>query len=493
MGSKRDCLRRADLLGVFFPRSARTIVLRSLLVFLGILGSGCGGTGPAKWPETARKWYERAEHSYAHAELQDAQLASEHALEELPTEPSVRLLAANVALAQLDFEGALKALEGLTGSEAAALRARAYWQNLQIEETANELDSLALDPDYRDEWASEISELAHNGRGRRPYELSGGLVGVTMMLPASGTTWIISLEVNGEPSLAMIATDTAESAIDSKDGEGDWVSLRFGNRIEVSDVPAVGRDLAGISRQVGAPVKMLLGVNLLRRLNATVDFSGQQFVVRTFEPPAPPAATTIMPGYYRGAAMVMPGQFGKGPTAPRAILLVNSSLLFPLALDDAGWEKAGQDPASFAAMPGGGELKHGVVPLLGLGAFEVPRVPGVSGMDLQPIEEKLGVDLDGLAGSGLFASFRMTFAEQGKILWMEDLPPEAIEARRQAAAAAQRRAGDALAGVMGRAPQANSVDSQKAESQEPAAPGKEAQPSAPKASPGQSSPTSGAQ
>jgi len=41
-------------------------------------------------------------------------------------------------------------------------------------------------------------------------------------------------------------------------------------------------------------------------------------------------------------------------------------------------------------------------------------------------EDGLGVELDGLVGSGLFASFRVTLADGGRTMWLEDLPREAL-------------------------------------------------------------------
>jgi hypothetical protein len=68
-----------------------------------------------------------------------------------------------------------------------------------------------------------------------------------------------------------------------------------------------------------------------------------------------------------------------------------------------------------------------VVPSLRLGAFEVPRVPGITGESvIKQREEGLGMDLDGLVGSGLLATFRVTLVDGGRTMWLEDLPQEAL-------------------------------------------------------------------
>lgn len=264
--------------------------------------TGCAGRGAAaKWPPEAKKWFDRGEHSYVTGDIEDARLSSENALRALPDEPSVRMLAARVAMAELHFERALEVLAGLPGAEAAGLRGRAHWYLGHLDQAAEELSVLTADPEIKDEWAKAALKLARSGRGRRPFEMSGGLVAAVEM-PAAGTAMLVPLELNGEPALAMVATDRAEAVIDSKAAkDGDWVSLRFSGRIEVSDVPVVAEDLSGLGREIGAPIKLLIGVHLLRKMRATIDVSGRQFVVRNYEPPPPPDATTVTP-FFIGAA-----------------------------------------------------------------------------------------------------------------------------------------------------------------------------------------------
>lgn len=399
---------------------------------LALLTIGCAAqTGP-RWPDQAKKWFDRASFAYTHGDIEDARHSAERALAALPGESKVRLLAARIALAELDFERALKLAEGIQSAEAASIRGRAHWYLGDVDQAADQLDIAVQDPEVRDPWAEQVVQLARQGRGRRPFEVSGALLAVSPMPRVGTTAMVVPIELNGEPTLALIATDLAEAAVDSRqEGRGSWVSVRFGGKFEVSDVPAIGRDLSGLSRQLNAPVKMLIGVNLLRQLHATIDFAGGQFVVRNFDPPAPPGGTTLHPIFYRGGAMVLPSAFGIEQTAPRANLLMNTSMNFPVALDASGWEKAGQDPKTFAAVPGQADLRHGLLPMLRLGAFEIPNVPGVIGPRVSDLEEALAVELDGFAGSGLFATFRLTFAEHGRTLWIEDLPAEVIEARKR--------------------------------------------------------------
>lgn len=360
--------------------------------------------------------------------MEDAESAIENALHADRQRPAIRLLAARIALAQLEYAKVLTLLKGVEGSEAASIRGRALWYSGEIEQAADELERLVADPEVRDPWAADIAKLSRRGIGRKPFSMSGGMVAVTEMPRAGTAALIVPVEISGEPALGLIATGTPEVALDSsRGGEPTWISMRFGEKIEVRDVPALSRDLSGISRQVNAPIRVLLGVNLLRHLHPTFDFMGGQFVVRNFEAPPPPEATAVKLNYVRGGGMLLRGAVGSTAAQAPASLLVDTAIPFTVALDDGGWKKAGVPLSSLRALPNQGSLKQGLLPLLRLGAFDVPGVPGLSGNE--PVKERedgLGIDLDGLVGSGLFAGFRVTLVDGGRTMWLEDMPREAL-------------------------------------------------------------------
>ncbi|HKO46705.1 MAG TPA: hypothetical protein VJV79_03230 [Polyangiaceae bacterium] len=392
-----------------------------------IWGCAAGAPSEAEWPPVSKRWFDRGDASFRQGDLEDAENASENALRVTPDREEVRLLAGRIALAKLEYARTLQVTQGLESAEARSLRGRAYWYSGDIEHAADELEKLVADPEVRDAWAAEIAKLARRGVGRKPFQMSGGQVGVTDMPRTNSTAMIVPLEINGEPALGLIATGTAEAVVDSSaGGQPSWVSLRFGENVEVRDVPALAKDLSGISRQVNAPIKILLGVNLLRHIRPTFDLIGGQFVVRRYEPLPPPVATTLKVNYVRGGGMLLRGAFGAEATSAQASFLVDTSIVYPVALDSGGWKKAGVPASSLRAVPNGGTMRSGTVPLLKLGAFELPSVPALSGDE--PVKEReqgLGIELDGLVGSGLLANFRVTLADGGRTMWLEDMPREA--------------------------------------------------------------------
>ncbi|MBM4356581.1 MAG: hypothetical protein FJ096_00565 [Deltaproteobacteria bacterium] len=380
-------------------------------------------------PEKAEKWFQRALGEYRQVAIEPASDSVRQALELVPTDPEVRLLGARIALARLDYDEVLRLLSGMKGSQAASLRGRAHWYRGDVEHAAEELDQLLTDPDVDDAWAKSISALAHGGAGRKPFDTSvagGAVVAVEMTRIAQGATplYVVPVEINGEPVLALIATGTSEVMLDSaSSAKPSWISLRFGRRVEVRDVPALAQDLSGLSQQLGGPIKALLGANLLRHLNVTLDFRGRQFVARTYSPPPPPLASRLDVAYLRGGGMVVNGVLGEREQA--SPFIVDTSMGFALALDDAAWKKIGLEVATLprVAMPGG-ELRQSPIPVLKLGTVAEPSLDAVSGPSFERLERELEVDLDGAIGSRLLARYRLTLSDAGRILWLER--PESV-------------------------------------------------------------------
>ncbi len=399
--------------------------------------AGCPPPQPpeSSRPPKAEKWYQRALSEYRRVALDSAYDSARQALDLVPQDPEVKLLSARVALARLEYAEALRALKDVKGSDATSLRGRSFWYKGDVERAADELDQLLTDPDVSDQWAKQISTLAHTSAGRKPFDMSateGNLAAVEMsrVAPGGHPLYVVPVEINGEPALTLIATGTAEVMIDSGSSkEPSWISLRFGRRLEVRDVPALAHDLSGLSQQLGAPIKALLGANLLRHLNVTLDYRGRQFVARMFSPPPPPVASRVDVFYLRGGGMIVGSTLGTpGPNEHEGLspLLIDTSMGYSVALDAGGWKRVGIDAAKLSKIEtvgAGPELRQGSIPAMKLGAFTLPEVPAVSGPSFERLEKELEVDLDGAVGAGLLASFRLTFSDGGRVLWVEQTPP----------------------------------------------------------------------
>jgi tetratricopeptide (TPR) repeat protein len=414
----------------------RRLALSTLLV-LAACGPGADATTSGRTP-IADKWLARAKQSYKAGDIDDAGTAIDGALKAAPADNEVRVLAARVALARLDYAEALKQTEGLPSSEAKAIRGRALWYSGDIERAADELEDMLRDPNVKDGWARDVAKLARRGQGRHPFAIEGGIVAAVEM-PQAGPALVVPCELEGERILALVATNMGELMIDAANRkEPAWVNLRFGDRLEVKDIPALTFDLSNISRQLGAPIKALIGVNALRHMHATFDRRGSQFVVRKSDATPPPQASRVPIVYVRGGGMMLRASVSNKDDG-QALLFVDSSAFYPLALDDQSLKRSGADLASFHPEPGAPpSWKLGFLPYFKLGSLELPQIPAMQGAPLSEYKASFDVDMNGVVGAGLLSAFRVTFAEDGRYLWLELDPTllQGAEPARPAPAAA---------------------------------------------------------
>jgi hypothetical protein len=384
-----------------------------------------GPNSPNRSP-LATQWLERAKNSYKAGDFEDARDAASHALQAAPSDVEAREVGARVALVRLDYPEVLRLTQGLDSTTARGLRGRAYWFSGDVEHAADELEAQLADPQVKDPWAQGVAALARRGAGRHPFEMEGGIVAAVDMprgidrVPLSAAN-VVPCELDGERILALVATGSSELVLDSNSRrEPAWVSLRF-DRIEVKDVPALVEDLSPIARQIGVPIKALIGAQFLRHAHATLDRRGDQFVVRRQDAAPPPDANRVPLFYARGGGMLLRATVTSKDEGA-VPLLVDSSRPFPLLLQNAAWKKAGIDVATLAAMPDDPSLRHGVVPVFRLGGFDLSKMPAIAAQDLGPIGAGLDIDLAGIVGADLLAFFRVTFADDGRFMWIEADP-----------------------------------------------------------------------
>ena len=380
--------------------------------------------------EVVGKWLKRASEEYRNGDLAEAADSIGKAQNGAPCDPEVRLLAARIGLAKLDYEATLKALDGVAGSEASGLRARAYWYRAgsgpadDLGHAAEELSSALDDPDYKDPWAKPVRELAGTqGSGRKPFtfkDSSARLVEIRMPRDL-GYALMVPCEIDGQATVALAVTGVPEVVLDTKGRSNPgWVTIKFtgsnDRSIEVRDVPALVQDLSKYTAQQQVPVGAILGLNLLRRLHVTFDRRGDQFIIRRDEPPPPPAVTKVPIINVRGGRMVVRTTL-RDQFELTSGVFVNSGESWPLALPDATWKKLGVNPSSLQTYAG---VQHGKLPGVRIGPLDVGAVESVAGITGVEDEIKaLDVDAVGALGMGFLTAFRVTLAEGGRVMWLE--------------------------------------------------------------------------
>jgi hypothetical protein len=406
----------------------RSPLFLSVLLALSLAPIACGPSmdGQSARSPMAAQWLDRARVSYRSGDFDDAKDAAAHALTAAPNDPDAREIAARIALVRLDYAEVLRLTEGVDSSAAKGLRGRAYWFSGDIEHAADELEAQLADPLVKDPWAQEVADLARRGAGRHPFEMEGGLVASVEMPRAIdrvplGAANVVPCELDGERILALVATGSSELLLDSNSRrEPAWVSLKF-DRLEVKDVPALVEDLSPLARQIGVPIKALIGSQFLRHAHATIDRRGDQFVVRRQDAAPPPDANRVPLYYVRGGGMMLRATVTAHDEEPLP-LLVDSTRPFPLLLQDAGWKRAGVDPTSLVTIPDEPSIKRGVVPMFRLGGFDLAKMPAIEGADLGSMMNGVDIDLGGVVGADLLGFFRMTFADEGRFMWIEPDP-----------------------------------------------------------------------
>jgi hypothetical protein len=406
----------------------RSPLLLPVLLALALAPIACGpslDSQSARSPMAAQ-WLDRARVSYRSGDFDDAKDAATHALTAAPNDADAREIAARIALVRLDYPEVLRLTEGVDTSAAKGLRGRAFWFSGDIEHAADELEAQLADPLVKDPWAQEVADLARRGAGRHPFEMEGGLVASVEMPRAIdrvplGAANVVPCELDGERILALVATGSSELLLDSNSRrEPAWVSLKF-DRLEVKDVPALVEDLSPLSRQIGVPIKALIGSQFLRHAHATIDRRGDQFVVRRQDAAPPPDANRVPLYYVRGGGMMLRATVTARDEGPLP-LLVDSTRPFPLLLQDAGWKRAGVDPTSLVTIPDEPSIKRGVVPMFRVGGFDLAKMPAIEGADLGSTMNGVDIDLGGVIGADLLGFFRMTFADEGRFMWIEPDP-----------------------------------------------------------------------
>jgi len=381
-------------------------------------GCGPGFEGPPPRSAIAEKWQNRAKASFRAGDFDDAAQATESGVQLAPKDVEIRVLAARVALARLDLAKAVKLTEGIDTTDAHAVRGRAFWYQGDVEQAAEELEAMLRDPNVKDPWARDVAKLARRGQGRHPFAIEGAMLAAIDM-PQAGPALLVPCEIEGEQVIAMVSTAVGELVVDSTSRkEAAWLNLRFGKDLEVKDVPAFTQDLSGISHQLGVPIKAMLGVNLLRHMHVTVDRRGSQFVVRKAEPSAPPDASRVPLYYVRGGGMIVRATLAQKDEGYFP-MLVDSSAMFPLAIDESLFRKAGLDPAKLRAEPNLPNVRTGTLPNLRLGSFDMPGVPAMQAKDLPELRTQLDMDLGGVVGASLLSVFRITLGDEGRFMWLE--------------------------------------------------------------------------
>ena len=227
-------------------------------------------------------------------------------------------------------------------------------------------------------------ELARRGQGRHPFAIEGGLVAVDCRCRRAGARRSSSRASSRASSiLALVATGIGRGhhrlELAPRAGVGQ-PPLRRPHRGERRPRAHAG-SLRPSPRQLGAPIKALLGVNLLRHIHVTFDRRGDQFVVREGRSAAA-ARREPRPALLRARRRDAPTRrtvTSKEDGARRSSSTARA--LFPARRSRTRVEARGRRRRSrFTPMPGAPNVKRGTHPAFRSSAGSIsPKVPAIEG------------------------------------------------------------------------------------------------------------------
>ena len=126
----------------------RVLQCLSAALFAGLM-AGCPSVATTQAPPRppmAEKWFRRAQADFQSADVEEARDSAANALAITPNDVDVRLLAARIALARLEYDEALRFLKGVKSSDASGLRGRALSSASQLASTTRPWEVLRSIP-----------------------------------------------------------------------------------------------------------------------------------------------------------------------------------------------------------------------------------------------------------------------------------------------------------------------------------------------------------
>jgi len=361
------------------------------------------------------EWITKGEAAYRAGNVDRASGAFERALRLAPDDERAKVGMALVEMARTDFPAAAHRTEGL-GGDGAAIHLQAAWLAGDLAKARAAAKAL---PSVRGLNAL-IAALAAE-ESRHPYARGDGAPIGSMPLASDAPLPVVEVRIDGRPARLLVDTGAIETILDrSFAGAGDtkWISeLALGSFV-LKDVPAFVRDLSPLARSLQTELDGIVGVEVLRRTHATLDYVEGWLVVHA-DPAAPERGATDVPFHvFRGRYLSMPVAIEGHEPAP---FLVASGGTFAVALSDDALRASGRDPASLRREADG--LARYAISRLTIGTLTVSEIPAVHGVFPRSASDDAGVDFAGVVSQQLLAGFKVTIDAGRRVLeWSS--PPE---------------------------------------------------------------------
>jgi len=164
---------RSSSWGSALPPLGAAALLIATVALTGCPPSARGPGGVDRSP-VIQKWLDRAKASYTAVDLDDASDSIKSALQISPNDVEVRTWGGRVALARLDFAETVRMLKGINTTDAAGCAGAPNGTAAEVDQAADELESMLQDPEVHDGWAKAIAAWRVAGAVANPSPRAAG-------------------------------------------------------------------------------------------------------------------------------------------------------------------------------------------------------------------------------------------------------------------------------------------------------------------------------
>ncbi len=392
-----------------------------LAVILGLSGacgaSQAGSEGPG--PEGGAPTHtDRAMAAFEAGRLDEADRESEAAVALDPHDPRAVEIAARVAIALGRSDRALEVLAGAEDAVLTRLRGRARAASGDLAGVAADLAPVDGRPPA-DGWAAVMLPIARSlPEGARAWVVEGDGE-VERPFAAGSPLPVIEVEIDAHTVQALVATSADLAVLDEsiRARPGLAETMAFG-RISIGNVPVITRDLEPVREQLGVDVRAVLGVDVLLRLCATIDFRGRKVVVRRECAPSAADAAEVRFATFGGSFLAVPVTL-EGRV--EGFWTLDSAGAFPLAIAETTLDALGLDAAALPPAPNAPDesIRLAEIGSVRIGDVAIEGVPAATGLVPRDLAELAGAPIAGIVGAGLLSGFAVTIDARRRRIVLE--------------------------------------------------------------------------
>jgi hypothetical protein len=388
-----------------------------------MLGVACGGapanvdtrgTGERDARAEARATAGRARQALERGQLEIAAGLAAEAMARDREDERVLAAYAAVALARGEDREVVDALDGATDSDLVHLRAKARFRVGDAPGVVRDLESFA--DDERDGWM-EVALAIARGAGSEPWWSVAGDDRATLPMVSGPPVPVVEIAIGSDSVRALVSTATDLTVVDDRIAEDPGLLPRVElGPIAVERVPSLVRDLDPIERQLGTPIGAVIGLDLLRHFETTIDFAERWVALRRGGSEAGSSASAryaTLGGGFLAVHASLDGAEGW--------MVIDSAGLFPIALSPAAVAALELDLDALEAPPSAPapDVRVTQIDALRFGELELRGVPAVTGLVPRDLDALAGAPLAGMLGAVTFNERKLVIAPASRRIYVE--------------------------------------------------------------------------